>query len=166
MPVRKEKTQHLKLPHKLTRVQGNKKVNNEMLLESLAKVFKAIDTLRFVDNSQGTITIASDGALEFNINLPKTQFQGEYRNDGLVIIGADREEVNYQFTDVINYRYTKDGKTIQEYDHWLEADSLSDVEEMQYVFYEFRLLDTPDDEGNNAGSLATTNESLLVIPVI
>lgn len=147
---KKDKSSHLHLPHKLTRTTGaDKKQTSEKFLGYLSKLFKGVDTLRFKSPKQGSIRLAEDGALELDITSNGTPFQGAYRSDGIVTIGADRETVGYPFSDVINYRYTKAGVTLQEYDHWPEADSIDNVEPFQYVYYEFSVLSSPDSEGNN-----------------
>ena len=161
MSIRKEKQKHLDFPRKLKRVKGDKKVNVTKFLDDLSKLFIAVDGMRFTDNSQGSIRLSDDGALELSINLPGTQYQGEYRNDGVVVIGGHRQAADYQFTDVINYRYDKEGQIIQEYDHWEEADSL-DVGEFEYVYYEFKLLDEPDDEGNNVEAVLKSSSDFPV----
>ena len=157
------KKNHLDLPEQLKIVRNvDRKVSVQKHLDNLSKLYRAVNGFRLAKSSDGDIKIASDGALELYLNFPGTQFLCEYRQDNngnYVVVGPDREKEGYGFVDVINYRYTKDGETVQEYDFWFEADSI-EAEPFQYVYYEFSLLEETNNFGDNVKAVLKTSEDL------
>lgn len=148
MAGKKKIKRHMDLPENLTRTTGNKKENNDKFLKILSKLFNAVDLIRFADESMGSISISSDGALEISLDIGSTPFRGDYRDDGIVTIGAEREDDGYPYEDVISYLYNDGGSVVQDFEHWIEGDSIDNVNTYQYVYYKFTLLDEANDDGD------------------